>query len=148
MGDVEHRDACFLLDPLEERQDLLLQALVERGQRLVEQQQARRVQQRASEGDALTLAAGQQGRTPVQQWHDLQQFGDGLQLQMPCLRRNAVEAVQQVAADRQVREQLPVLEDQAEVPFPGRHEASDRRVDQQIVVRPDAFRCRASTSRQ
>ena len=42
---------------LQERQDLLLQPLVERRQRFVQQQQSRRIQQRATERDALAFTA-------------------------------------------------------------------------------------------
>ncbi len=50
---VHERDADVLLDPLELDLQLLAQAQVERAERLVEQQRARAVDQRAGERDAL-----------------------------------------------------------------------------------------------
>ena len=47
---------------LDQRQDLELALAVERGQRLVQQQQPRRGEQRAADGHALPLAARQLGR--------------------------------------------------------------------------------------
>ena len=56
---VHERDADVLLDALELDLQLLAQAQVERAERLVEQQRARPVDQRAGERDALLLAAGE-----------------------------------------------------------------------------------------
>ncbi|MDP3295605.1 MAG: hypothetical protein Q8M37_12840 [Nevskia sp.] len=41
MADIDHRQPGLGLDPFQERQDLLLQAFIQRRQRFVEQQQAR-----------------------------------------------------------------------------------------------------------
>ena len=57
--DVHEGDPDVLLDPLELDLQLLAQAQVERAERLVEQQRARAVDQRAGERDALLLAAGE-----------------------------------------------------------------------------------------
>jgi hypothetical protein len=57
--DVHEGDADVLLDALELDLKLLAQAQVERPERLVEQQGARAVDQRAGERDALLLAAGE-----------------------------------------------------------------------------------------
>ena len=59
MRHVHERDADVLLDPLELDLQLLAQAQVERAERLVEQQRARAVDQRAGQRDALRLAAGE-----------------------------------------------------------------------------------------
>ncbi len=59
MRDVHERDPDVLLDPLELDLQLLAQAQVERAERLVEQQRARAVDERAGERDALRLAAGE-----------------------------------------------------------------------------------------
>ena len=56
---VHERDADVLLDALELDLQLLAQAQVERAERLVEQQGARPVDERAGERDALLLAAGE-----------------------------------------------------------------------------------------
>ena len=60
--DVHERDADVLLDALELDLQLLAQAQVERAERLVEEQRARPVDERAGERHALLLAAGQLGR--------------------------------------------------------------------------------------
>ena len=59
MRDVHEGDPDVLLDPLELDLQLLAQAQVERAERLVEQQRARAVDERAGERDALRLAAGE-----------------------------------------------------------------------------------------
>ena len=59
MRDVHEGDADVLLDALELDLELLAQAQVERAERLVEQQGARAVDERAGERDALLLAAGE-----------------------------------------------------------------------------------------
>ena len=59
MGHVHEGNADVLLDALELDLQLLAQAQVERAERLVEQQRARAVDQRAGERDALGLAAGE-----------------------------------------------------------------------------------------
>ena len=59
MRDVHERDADVLLDPLELELELLAQPQVERAERLVEQQRARPVHERAGERHALLLAAGE-----------------------------------------------------------------------------------------
>ena len=56
---VDERDADVLLDLLELDLHLLAQLQVERAERLVEQQHARAVHDRAGERDALALAAGE-----------------------------------------------------------------------------------------
>ena len=57
--DVDERDADLLLDVLELDLQLPAQAQVQRAERLVEQQRARAVDERAGERDALLLAAGE-----------------------------------------------------------------------------------------
>ena len=75
---------------------LLAQLLVERGERLVEQQHARALDQRARERDALALAAGELMRLALAETFELDQrqhLGDArrdLGLRQPsCLSPNA-----------------------------------------------------------
>jgi hypothetical protein len=56
---VDERDPELALQRLEEDLHLLAQLQVERAERLVEQQDARSVDDRARERDALALAAGE-----------------------------------------------------------------------------------------
>ena len=53
-----------------------MRARVERGERLVEQQQARLHQERAADRDALALAAGQRAGPALEQMADTEQFHD------------------------------------------------------------------------
>ena len=57
--DVDERDADLVLDALELGLHALAQLEVQRAERLVEQQHARAVDDRARERDALALAAGE-----------------------------------------------------------------------------------------
>ena len=57
VGDVHGRDRVVGADAIEVRQDLRAMRLIDRRERLVEQQQPRLRQQRAAERDALFLAA-------------------------------------------------------------------------------------------
>ena len=57
--DHDEGDAQALLDVEQLELRVLAQLLVERGQRLVEQQQLRPLHQRARQRDALALAAGE-----------------------------------------------------------------------------------------
>ena len=59
VGDVDEGDAQLLLHALELHLHLLAQLQIQRAQRLVQQQHLRLVHQRAGDGDALLLAAGQ-----------------------------------------------------------------------------------------
>src|SRR3546814_6348823 len=62
MRDVDDRQIELALELLDERQNLLLARLVERGQGLVHQQQAGVRQQRPAQGDALLLATRPRAR--------------------------------------------------------------------------------------
>ena len=67
VGDVDEGDAQLLLHRLELDLHLLAQLQIQRAQRLVQQQHLRLVDQRARDGDALLLAAGQ--RRPPSAFH-------------------------------------------------------------------------------
>ena len=59
MRDVDERDPDLVLDPLQLQLHVLAELEVERAERLVEQEHARMVDERAPERDALLLAAGE-----------------------------------------------------------------------------------------
>ena len=67
MRDVDERDPDLVLDPLQLELHLLAQLEVERAERLVEQQHARMVHERAPERDALLLAARELPRLPLRE---------------------------------------------------------------------------------
>ena len=64
VGDEDGRDADLAQDLAQLRPHLLAQLPVERGERLVEQQHARRVHERARERDALLHASRELARPP------------------------------------------------------------------------------------
>ncbi len=83
MGDVDGGDAEVLLDAAELQLHLLAQLAVERGERLVQKQEVRAEGQRAGDGDALLLPAGELVRAPLtepvepnQRQEPLHPFGD------------------------------------------------------------------------
>ena len=76
MGDIEDRHAELVAQPLDQRQDLELARHVERGERLVHQEQARPRQERAADGDALALAARQRAGPAVEQTADAEHRDD------------------------------------------------------------------------
>jgi len=73
MADVNHRHAGVVAQSFEIGENLLLAGGIERGKRLVEQQQARPHQQGAANGDALALAAGEFAGTPRQEGCEIEQ---------------------------------------------------------------------------
>ena len=110
MADVDHRQAHLVAHALQPGDEVLAARLVERRERLVEQQDRRLRQQRPPDRHPLRLAAGQVGRTPPQQVGDAQQFHHRVQSERRLLAALRVAAVQQVAAHVAVREQSRVLE--------------------------------------
>ena len=79
MGDDDGGDAEPLLQLAQLHLHRLAQLGVERGERLVEQEELGRERQRAGDGDALALAAGELRHGPVGeagQMHQLQQLVD------------------------------------------------------------------------
>ena len=67
VGDVDRRQRQLPAQAIEVGQDVLPPGDVDRGERLVEQQQARAGHQRPAERDALAFAARQPRRAPGQQ---------------------------------------------------------------------------------
>ena len=107
------------LDRLELDLHLLAQLEVERAERLVEQQHARPVDQRARERDALPLAAGELARAGAPRSRSsrtiAQRLGDARRARSagaPCAPRSPYA---DVVADGHVREQRVVLEDGVDV---------------------------------
>ena len=105
MADVEDGDVDVLRQPLQIRQQLAFARQIERGQRLVHQQQFRRGQQRAADRHPLFFTTRQRQRQPIEQRPDAQQLDDGVELRTHAGRH----AVLQVAAHPIVREQPCIL---------------------------------------
>ena len=91
VADIEDRHPDLVAQPLEVGQDLLLARGVERGERLVHQQQPRAREQRAADRDALLLAAGEAGGPAIEQVADAEQLDDAGDLG----RRRAASAANQ-----------------------------------------------------
>ena len=74
VADEQDRDAGLTAQALEIGQDLALAGLVERGQRLVEQEQARAGEQRPADRHALPLAARERAGPALEQGPDAKQL--------------------------------------------------------------------------
>ncbi len=135
---VDDRNARLVAQPLDERQDLGLARVVERGERLVHQQQAGRGQERTPERDPLLLAAGERSGMAVEQAPDPEQVDHGGELHAALAARHEPAAEQQVLPHRQVREQPSFLEHVADAPAVPGHEHAARGVDQRRAVDHDA----------
>ena len=113
VGDVHGGDVESGQEFGEQRAQVFAGGLVERGQGLIEQQQAGLDGQRPGEGDPLAFAAGQRSRGPGGQGRDSQaveqRIGAGARGLAAGLRPEP-----DVPGDGQVREQGGVLEDQAD----------------------------------
>ena len=122
VGDEDEGDADLLLNVLELLLHLLAQLQVERAERLVEQQHARLVDERAGDGDALLLTAGELGHVAVgvvlkayqtQHTHDL--LGDNV---LRLLLDGQAEG--DVVVDVHVREERVFLEHGVDLALVGR----------------------------
>ncbi len=80
MTDIEHRQLRLVAQPFEIGQDFRAALGVQRRQRLVEEQDLRRRQQRAAERNAAFLAAGQQARAPLEQAAQAEKRDDAVDL--------------------------------------------------------------------
>ena len=116
VADIDDRDVQFAVQRLDPRQDFLAALDVDRGQRLVHQQQARADGEGAGDGDALAFAAGQRVRFARHQRSDPQQGNGALQWYAPRRLRHPPQAVFQVAAHVEVVEQAGLLEHVADRP--------------------------------
>ena len=120
MAHIDHRHG-LVAQAQQIGKDLALARRVERGERLVEQQEARAHQQRAADRDALALAAGEIAGPPLEQARDIEQRDDACLL--VGVVRQAIHAppVVEILRDRHVREQPAVLEHVADAAPVRRH---------------------------
>jgi len=114
MGDVQHRQAQLARQPLEVGQQFGLACGIQRGQRLVHQQQARAGGQRARDRHPLALAARQLRRATCQHGAQAQQLDRLRQRHAPLGGGHALQTEVQVALHRQVLEQAGFLKHQAQ----------------------------------
>ena len=134
MRDVDERDPDLVLDPLQLELHLLAELQVERAERLVEQQHARVVHERAPERDPLLLAARELPRLPLREAgeaDELEHLGHAA-LELALRDALPLEPEGDVVLDRHVREERVALEDGVHVPL------VRREADHVLVAEEDA----------
>ncbi len=120
---VDRRDADLALQPLQLDLHVVAQLLVERAERLVEQEHGRPGDERARERDPLLLAAGKLARIALAvagELHERERLGDAPPDLRPLHALHA-EAERHVLRDGAVREQRVVLEHHADAAQVRRH---------------------------
>ena len=105
VADNRAPDVELVVQAFEVGQDLLLATVVERGERLVHEQDARTGEQRARHADALALATGQSVRHAFEQGLDAEQGHPMVELHA-APRFGMRQAELQVAPHRQVGNRL------------------------------------------
>ena len=136
VGHVDERDAERAVDLLQLDLDLAPHLEVERGQRLVEQEHLRTVDERARQGDPLRLAAGQRRDVALgelRQAHELEvarhELGD-LRLGHPAQAQPERHVVEHV----EMREQRHALEHEVHGALVGRQPRDVPAVDEDAAV--------------
>ena len=131
VGDVDERGTGLLLDALQLGLHLAPDLLVERAERLVQQQDRRRERERPGKRDPLLLAAAQRHHVAVLGAGEADER-EQIRHPLPHLRLRPPahpEAVAHVLLDVHVREHRVALEDHADVAFPRRHSRDVPAVD-------------------
>ena len=123
MRDEDRGNAGALLNPANFLSHFKAQARVEVGERLIQQEQARVLDQGAGDCDALLLTAGKLGRLAVHQHIHVNQFGDFVGALDALGLRHALRFQREtdVAHDRHVRIERVILEDEADAALFRRH---------------------------
>ena len=105
MADVNDGDVEFVAQELDVVENLHAARNIERGERLVEQQDARLRQQRPADGDPLFLAAGKRTGLPAEQRIEAEDADHAARFDEANCRRAQMMSVQEIAFDRQVRKE-------------------------------------------
>src|SRR5947209_12677893 len=132
--DVEYRQAQSAIHLLQVGDDVELGGLVERGERLVEQEQTRVAGERARERDALRLAAGDGARAASGRVPDAEAFEQRQRPRAPPAPRQVCDRELDVLQRRHVREEREVLEDVAHAAAAHGHVNAARRVEERLAV--------------
>src|SRR5205085_104275 len=121
--DVDERDAQVALQRLQEDLHFLPELQVERAEGLVEQEHARRVDDRPRQGDTLPLAAGELYRPATADVGEPDALEHVLRLDAALLAAGALDAkpVLDVLLHAHVREERVVLEDGVDIALGRRH---------------------------
>ncbi len=147
MADEQDRDPRLLAQPVEVGQDLLLAGLIERGQRLVEEEQAGAGQERAADSDPLPLAAGQGAGPAVEQRADAEQIHHLGQRRLSGRGAGKPSAIEQVAAHGQMRKQAGVLKHIADAAAVARNVDAPAGIEQGVAIEHDAAAGRPDQAR-
>ena len=136
MGHEDEGDAGLVLQLLQLDLHFLAQLVVERRQRLVEEQHLRLRRQRPRQRDALLLTAGNLARLPLGEFlhpHQLQHVpGAGIDLGAGLSEHFEAEA--DVLRHGHVREQRVALEHSVDRPLEGRQQSDVLTVEQDLAV--------------
>ena len=137
MADIKDRHLRLAAEPFQVGQDLGLAGLVQRGERLVHQKQARAAEQSPADGDALTLAARQGARPAGQQRADAQHLDHALHVgNIGPVAAGEPASVAEVLAHGHMREEPRLLEDVADAPPVRRQKNTLARIEQRIAIDP------------
>ena len=134
MRDVDDRRPAFIAQPLQDGQDLGLAGLIQRGQRLIHQQQARPCQQGAPDRDPLLLPAGQALRTALKQHLQPQQGDDLIDPHPTALVPREPAAIEQILAHAEMREQPRILKHIADAASLLWHKDADLGINQNLAI--------------
>ena len=137
MGHIDDRNMQFVAKRLDERQDLELALGVERGERLVHQQDLGRSEQRPADGHPLPFAAREPRRLALEQMLDAERLDHPAEGNLPRGLRREPAAEQEISPDAEMREELGVLENEPDPAAIGRHEDRGLRVHQHAAVEHD-----------
>ena len=129
---VEHRNPPRLVPAPQVAHDPRLDCVVERRQRLVQQQQRRIRDERPGERRALPFPARHVGWLSTEDIRDAERFGHADDATAPIVRRQAVQAVADVLLDRHVRKERELLDHVPDVPL------LDHEVDARSSIEQDA----------
>ena len=111
-------------ETLDEGKDVLLAVLVERGEGLIHQEEARVREHRTRERDPLALAAREGGHAPPEEGLEVHETDHRLRPEQSFAGRGAPVSVENVSLDREVGKETRVLEDEARPAVAGGDERS------------------------
>jgi hypothetical protein len=134
---VDERDADVVLDPLQLELHLLAELQVERPERLVEEEDAWAVHERAGERDPLLLAAGELARLALAEPRERDELEHLLDAALHVVAAHAAapKPERDVLEDREVREERVALEDGVHVAFVRRQAAHVALAEQDAALR-------------
>src|SRR5262245_47215384 len=138
MADIHHGNPRVVAQALEIGQDFAFAVIVERRERLIEQEQTRAHEQRASYGDALALTAGQAARPTLEQTADVQQVNNMRHVGGIASEAEHAPAVIEIGGNGEMRKEPSFLEDIANAAPVNRHVDAGRGVEQKIPVERNA----------